>query len=154
MALTKDQKKAQVTDLRSSLKKAKALVLMQYSGLTVAEVDELRGKMDEKDAKMQVAKKTLFKIAAKEEGYPEVADDSLEGPIAFVFSFTDEMSGAKVAFEFGKSHGAVKLTGGVMNGKVLSKEEAIDLAKMLSKEELLAKFAAMIRSPLGSFASM
>jgi large subunit ribosomal protein L10 len=155
MALTKDQKKAQVTDLREALKKAKSVVFMKYRGLTVSAVDDLRGKMNEKDARMKVAKKTLFNIAANEEGLPEVPEETFgKTPVAVVFSFEDEMSGAKVAFEFGKSNDAVELVGGILNGKVLNKEQAIDLAKMLSKDETLAKFAAMLRAPLVSFASM
>lgn len=155
MALTKDQKKAQVADLRDSIKKTKSLAFMKYRGLSVAEIDDLRGKMLEKDARMKVAKKTLFNIAAKEEGYPEVQDETFgSDPIAFVFSFEDISSGAKVAFEFGKSHKSVELVGGVFNGKVLNKEEAVEFAKMLSRDELLAKFAAMIRAPLGNFASI
>ena len=153
MALTKDQKKAQVADLKESLKKAKSLVFMHYLGLSVSQVDELRGKMSEKNAKMQVAKKRLFNIAAKEEGYPEVDEKIMDGPVAFVFSFEDEMSGAKVAYEFGKSAKAVEIIGGVLNGKALDKDGALELAKMLSHEELLSKFAIMLRSPLTSFAS-
>ena len=120
-----------------------------------AAADDLRGKMLEKKAKMKVIKKTLFNIAAKEAGYPEVPAEALgDQPIAFIFSFEDMVSGAKVAFEFSKTSDAVELVGGVLDGKVLSKEEAVDLAKMLSREEMLAKFAAMLRAPLQNFASM
>lgn len=155
MALTKDQKAAQIKDLREDLKKTQSLAFMQYRGLTVAQVDDLRGQMLEKNAKMKVIKKTLFNIAAKEEGYPEIPEGALgDQPIAFIFSFEDMVSGAKVAFEFGKKNDAVELIGGVLDGKVLNKEEAINLAKMLSREEILAKFAAMLRAPLSSFASM
>lgn len=154
MALTREQKQAQVAELKKSLEETKSLIFMHYRGLSVAQVDELRGKMLEKNAKMKVIKKTLYRIAAKEQGWPEVGEDALDGPVALVLSFEDAMSGAKVAYEFGKSNDAVKLIGGVMNGKVLSKEEALELAKMLSHEEMLAKFATMLRAPLQNFASM
>ena len=155
MALTKDQKKAQVADIRDAIKKTKSLAFMKYRGLSVSDIDDLRGKMLEKNARMKVAKKTLFNIAAKEEGYPEVSDEAFGNePIAFVFSFEDEISGAKVAFEFGKKNDAVEIVGGVVDGKLLSKEDAVEFAKMLSKEELLSKFAAVLRAPLGNFASM
>jgi large subunit ribosomal protein L10 len=154
MALTKAQKTAQIAELKTALEEAKSLIFMHYRGLTVSQVDELRGKMLEKNARMKVIKKTLYHIAAKEKGLPEVPEGMLDGPVAFVLSFQDEMSGAKVAYEFGKKNDAVKLIGGVMNKKVLSREEAIDLAKMLSHEEMLAKFAMMLRSPLQNFASM
>ena len=154
MALTKDQKKDQVTALRDRLKKAKSLMFVHYRGLSVDDIGTFRGNLLEKGAEMKVGKKTLFRIAAKEENYPEVEDSVLDGPVGFVFSFEDEMSGAKVAFEFGKKNEAIEIIGGVLNGKVLTKDEAIEFAKILSKEELLAKFAAMIRSPLSSFASL
>jgi large subunit ribosomal protein L10 len=155
MALTKDQKKAQVTEIRDAIKKTKSLAFMKYRGLSVADIDDLRGKMLEKSARMKVAKKTLFNIAAKEEGYPEVSDEAFgTDPIAFIFSFEDEISGAKVAFEFGKKNDAVEIVGGVVDGKLLNKEEATEFAKMLSKEELLTKFAVMLRSPLSNFASI
>jgi len=153
MALTKIQKQAQVKSLRESLKKAKSLVFMHYLGMTVSQVDELRAKMGEKNAKMQVAKKRLFNIAAKEEGYPEVDERYMDGPVAFIFSFEDEMSGAKIAYEFGKTVQSVEIIGGVLNGKVLNKHGALELAKMLSHEELLSKFAMMLRAPLTGFAS-
>jgi len=154
MALTKDQKSAQVKDLRSDLKRTKSLMWMQYRGLSVLDISDLRRKMMEKDANMKVAKKTLYRIASKEEGYPEVAEENMEGPIAFVFSFGDEVSGAKVAFEFGKDHEEVKLLGGVMGGKVLSASDAEEFAKLLSREGMLGKVVGMMQSPLVSFASM
>ena len=154
MALTKDQKAAQVQDLREDLKKTKSLVWMQYRGLSVADISELRKRIREKNAKMRVAKKTLFRIAAKEEGFPEVPTEALEGPIAYVFSFEDEVSGAKVAFEFSKDHEEVKLTGGILNSQILSATEALDLAKMLSREEMLGKVVGMMQSPISGFASL
>ena len=154
MALTKDQKKAQVTELKDALEKSKSLIFMHYCGLSVSQADDLRGKMQEKNAKMKVIKKTLYRIAAKENGLPEVPDKVLDGPVALVFSFEDEISGAKVAYEFGKSNDAVELIGGVLNDKVLTKSEAMDLAKILSHDKMLAKFAAMMCTPLTSFASM
>lgn len=154
MALTKDQKTAQVKDIRSDLKRAKSLVWMQYRGLSVADISDLRRRMMEKDASMRVAKKTLFHIASKEEGYPEVSEESMEGPIAFIFSFEDEVSGAKVAFEFGKDHKEVRLLGGVMEGRVLSASDAEELAKLLSREDMLGKVVGMMQSPLSGFAIM
>ena len=155
MALTKDQKQAQITELRADLKKAKSLVWLKYRGLTVLDVSNLRRRVRAKNAKMKVAKKTLLRIAAKEEGMTEITDQVMgTEPLAFIFSFEDEVSGAKVVFEFSRENDEVKLTGGLLNGKILSEKEAQELAKLLSREELLAKFAGMIQSPLRNFASM
>jgi len=155
MALTKAQKSVQLTELREDLKKAKSLVWLQYRSLSVGDTSALRRKIKEKNAKMKVAKKTLFTIAVKEEGMGEIADGVLgTEPLAFIFSFEDEVSGAKAAFEFSQENGKVKLTGGLLNGKILSENEALDLAKMMGREQLLGQFAMMIRSPLTNFASM
>jgi large subunit ribosomal protein L10 len=154
MALTRDQKGAQLQSFKDALKKAKSVVFMQYAGTSVEAISALRGKLYERKAEMKVGKKTLFRIAAKEAGLPDVTDEATPGPIAYVYSYEDEMSGAKVALEFRKVSDKVALVGGILNGKILSKAEAVELGKMLSKEELLAKFAAMLRAPLSNFASI
>ncbi len=152
MALTRDQKVVQLQGLKDALKKAKSVVFMQYAGTSVEAISQLRTKLYEKKAEMRVGKKTLFRIAAKESGLPDVTDEHAPGPIAFVFSFEDEMSGAKVALEFAKVSDKVKLVGGVLNGRILSKAEAVELGKMLSHQELLAKFVGLLRAPLSNFA--
>ncbi|MDD5623418.1 MAG: 50S ribosomal protein L10 [Candidatus Peribacteraceae bacterium] len=154
MAVTREEKTRQLTELKEKMQKAQSLVFAQYIGLTVMEVGELRQKLREANAEMKVAKKTLMRIASKDAGLPVVEDSSLEGPVACIFSFTDPLSGAQVAFKFGKDHGQVKIIGGVFEGKILSKAEALELAKMPSRQQLLAIFASMLRSPLVSFASI
>lgn len=154
MALTRDQKEEQVQLLKQKMNDAQSVVFVHYIGLNVSEVDEFRGKLLENNAEMKVAKKTLMKLAADKAEYPEFEVDSLDGPVACIFSFDDPLSGAQVAFKFAKDHEQVALIGGVFDGKVLSQEEALELAKMPGREELLAKFVGMIRSPLTSFAGM
>jgi len=154
MALTKEQKKAQITDLTQKLKDAQSVMFAHYIGLSVAEVSDLRQKLKEAEAEMKVAKKTLMKIAAKDAGLPEFEDSAIEGPVACIFSFADPLIGAQVAFKFGKSHPVVELIGGIFEGKVLTKEEATELAKMPSRDVLLATFVAMLRSPLVTFSGI
>ncbi|MEK7137667.1 MAG: 50S ribosomal protein L10, partial [Patescibacteria group bacterium] len=120
----------------------------------VASVTELRNKLFAKNALMKVAKKTLFRIAAKEVGLPELPESALEGPVAFVMSFDDEVSGAKTVLEAGRANDKLKIIGGVLGGKLLSKAEAVELGKIPSREELLAKLLAMFQSPLVQFAGM
>jgi len=154
MSLTRNQKKDQVKELTEQLGKAASVMFAHYIGLTVAEVSELRNTLKENDSEMRVAKKTLLKIAAKEAGIPELDDKTLDGPISCIFSYADPLSGAQIAFKFGKTHKQVDLVGGVFEGKLFGKEEVIELAKMPSRDVLLATFASMIRSPLYSFASI
>jgi len=154
MALTKDQKQAQLKDLTKKFEEAQSVMFAHYIGLNVLEVSELRNKLREEEAQMKVAKKTLLKLAAEQAKMPALEDDALDGPVGCIFSFGDALSGAQVAFKFGKDHKQVELIGGIFEGKLLTKEEALELAKMPSKEVLLATFASMLRSPLYSFAGM
>lgn len=154
MALTKDQKAAQVKDLTKKMSEAQSVMFAHYIGLSVAEVSELRSKLREADAEMKVAKKTLIKLAAKEAGLPDIADGDMEGPVSLLLSFADPLSGAQIAFKFAKTHKQVALVGGVFDGKILSEAEAKELAKMPSREVLLATFVGMIQSPMRTFAGM
>ncbi len=154
MALTKDQKQAQVKDLKEKMSSASSIILAHYIGLSVGEVSDLRSQLRECEAEMKVAKKTLMKIASKEAGLPEFTEESMEGPVSLILSYGDALSGAQTAFKFSKDHDQVQILGGLYDGKILTKEEAIELAKMPSRDVLLATFVGMIRSPLVSFAGM
>jgi len=154
MALTRTQKEAQVADLTKKFKEAQSVMFAHCTGMTVDEVSELRRNLREAEAEMKVAKKTLVRIALKEAGLPEVSDEVIEGPVSFIFSFSDALSGAQVAFKFSKDHHQVQLIGGIYEGSVLTEDEAMELAKMPSREVLLATFMSMLLSPLTSFAAL
>jgi large subunit ribosomal protein L10 len=154
MALTRTQKAAQISDLTEKFKKAESVIFSHYIGLKVGEVSELRKKLRQAGAEMKVAKKTLMQLASKEAGLPEVQSETLAGPVACIFSFTDPIVGAQVAFAFSKDHPQVTFIGGVFEGKILSEQQAKALATIPGRTVLLATFAGMIRSPLVSFASM
>lgn len=154
MALTKDQKKAQVQELVTKLSDAQSVMFSHYIGLSVADVSAMRRQIRESGAEMKVAKKTLMKIAFKEAGYPDIEPNDLDGAVACIFSFSDPLSGAQAAFKFSRDHDQVTLVGGVFDGKLLSKEEATELAKMPGREQLLATFVGMLKSPMTSFAGM
>jgi len=152
MALTKAEKAVQLAELKDKMSSSQSIIFAHYIGMTVSDVSALRAKLKQGKSEMKVAKKTLMQIAAKELNIPEVSDDALDGPVACIFSYEDPLSGAQIAFKFSKDHPQVELIGGVFEGKVLSKEEAVRLAKIPSKQQLLGMFAAMINSPLSSFA--
>lgn len=153
MALTRQQKQLQVKDLTEKMKNASSVIFSHYIGLSVANITKLRGQLRKEDAELQVAKKTLIQLAAKEAGAPELSDAMLPGPVACVFSFKEPTAGAGVTFKFGKDHPQIKLVGGIFSGKVLSATEANDLAVIPSRTQLLGIFITMVNSPLTGFAS-
>ena len=153
MALTREQKVAQLEELTTKLKKSKSVMFTHYLGLTVAAVSKFRNNLRDGKAEMQVAKKTLIGIAAKNAGY-DVDAKNMEGDIACIFSYEDPMSGAQIAYAFSKDNPQIKLAGGVYDGKLLTQEQALAFAKMPNRQQLLGMFAGMIQSPLRSFASI
>ncbi|NOS67556.1 MAG: 50S ribosomal protein L10 [Candidatus Peribacteraceae bacterium] len=154
MAVSRDQKKVLLQELKDKLKSAQSVVFTNYIGLKVSEVSELRRKLKAAGAEMKVAKKTLMRIAAKEEGFPVPEEKDMTGPVACIFSITDPIVGPQVAFAFSKEHKQVQFLGGFFEGKLLTKSDAMTLATIPGKQVLLATFAGMLQSPLRSFASI
>lgn len=152
MAVSKAQKVELLAELKDKMSKAQSIMFAHYIGMTVLDVSDLREKLRQGKAEMKVGKKTLMQIAAKDLNLPELSDEVLNGPVACIFSYEDALVGAQVAHKFAKDHPQVELIGGIFEGKLISKEEAITIAKIPGKLQLLGMFAAMINSPLSSFA--
>lgn len=154
MALSREQKAVQLQELTEKLKKSQSIIFTNYLGMTVASVSKLRNNLRDGKAEMKVAKKTLIALAAKNAGYEGVEAKKMSGDVACILSYEDPMSGAQIAFGFSKDNPQIKFIGGIYDGKMLSKEEAIALAKMPNRQQLLGMFAGMLQSPLRSFASI
>ena len=152
MAVTKAQKAEILTELKEKMQKAKSILFAHYIGMTVSDVSELRGNLKKGNAEMKVAKKNLMRIAAKDTNLPEPPDEMLDGPVACIFSFEDPLTGGQIAFKFAKTHKQVELIGGIWEGKLIGKEEAMAIAQIPGREALLGMFMAMCQGPLSSFA--
>lgn len=151
MPLTKPQKKEILDSLMLQMKEAKSVIFADYQGMTVKEVKGLRTKLREKGVKYTIAKRTLFKLAAKELGYGDIPNSALQGPVGAAFSIEDEIVPAKIIFEVAKKNKNLKLRGAILNGKILSVAETMQLATLPGKEELLAKLVYILKSPIQGF---
>ena len=154
MTLTRTAKAARVQNLAEKWTKAKSILFTHYMGLTVGDISQLRRELKEHHAEMTVAKKTLLRLAAEKAHAPCPDEAALPGPVACIFNFADPLTGAQIALAFSKVHPLVALIGGIFEGKILTKEEAIALANIPSHTTLLALFANMLRAPLQTFASL
>lgn len=152
MAVTKAQKAEILTDLKDKMQKAKSILFAHYIGMTVSEVSELRSNLKKGNAEMKVAKKNLMRLAAKDTNLPEPPDEMLDGPVACIFSFEDPLTGGQIAFKFAKTHKQVELIGGIWEGKLIDKQQAMAIAQIPGREALLGMFMAMCQGPLSSFA--
>jgi len=150
MAVSRQKKEEILAELVELFKDAKSVTFGQYAGMSVSDISEMRNEMRAQGVKFKVAKRTLFKLAAKENGI-ELPDEIMEGTVGAAFSFEDVVSGPKLLKDTSKKVEVVKLMGGVMEGKVLTITQMQELADLPSKEELLAKFVGMMQGPLRGF---
>jgi len=149
MAKTKEEKKKIIEELEEYLEKQKAIVFVGFKGLKVKESFDLRNRLKSSDCLLKVVKKTLMKIAFKNKKME--LPENLEGEVALVFGFRDEISPFKIAHKFSLENENFKILGGYFDGAFVSKEKVEELAKIPSREELLANVVANIASPLRGF---
>lgn len=129
--------------IKEGLSNAGAVWVVDYCGLTVKEVQELRRSVREAGASMKVYKNTLVHIALEDAELPTL-DDMLNGPSAFVFAGEDVAAAAKAVKNFAKGNDKLEIKGGLMEGKAVTAAEVEAIASLPSREELLAHIAAAI----------
>lgn len=125
---------------------SKVLVMADYRGLTVNDINNLKKEVKDSGGKMQVAKKTLLNIVLRNKGI-EFDTRQFDGPLVFVFG-PEETSIPKKLWNFAKKNENLKIEGAILDNKVLTSQEAIALAKLPSKEELLARLVGTIQRPI------
>ncbi len=147
MSVFRKAKEAQVKEISKKISDSQAIVVAEYHGLTVADLQELRLQLGEKDVELKVYKNRIFKLAAKESGI-EAINDELTGPNIYAFGMSDDISPAKVIAEFAKKHKALKLKAGTYEGKVIGLQEVLEVATLPTYEEALTKLALALMTPL------
>ncbi|MDP3837081.1 MAG: 50S ribosomal protein L10 [bacterium] len=152
MPKSKVQKQEILRSLQKKIGDAKSIVFAGFNALGVKDNEALRDQLRQENGEYYVAKKTLLNLAFKNQGLDSLDSKSLDGKIAAVFSYGDEVAAAKVIDTFRKDK-AEKLyfLGGILEGKLLSKEEIEAVAKLPSKTELYAKLVGSINAPVSGF---
>lgn len=154
MPKTRKQKEQIVKNLTDKLNKSKALVFTNYQGLTVNEIQELKTEAKEQDVEYNVVKNSLFKIAFENSDLKDIKIENFADPKAIAFGYQDEIAPAKILHIFAKRHKDLELLGGILDKKLLDIKEITNLAKLPSKEELLAKTVGAINAPITSFVNI
>ncbi len=145
--LTREQKNIQSQALREALEGVSTLFVLENRGLTVNEVNELRSKIRAIEGMYKVYKNTVVRMAI--EGTPlESLGERLTGPNAFAFTMGDGVELAKVLKAFTKEHPALTFKEVFLEGQVLPADQAVKLAEMPTREELLTKLAFVLQSPM------
>lgn len=143
--MDRSEKEQLVSSLRKGLAESNLVIVAQQTGLTVAQVSELRREMREAGAQYKVAKNTLARLAiAGTENEPMTS--FLSGPTALAYS-KDPVAAAKVTIKFANTNDKFKVVGGLLNGRLLNAKDIETLSKLPSLDQLRAKIIGVISTP-------
>ena len=140
-------KKVVVEEITGKFNDSQSAVVVEYRGLSVAEVTELRKAYVE----FKVYKNKLVQRATESAGYAEI-NDKLVGPNAIAFGHSDAVAPARVLANFAKDHEALVIKAGIVEGKVLEVEEINEIAKLPGREGMYSMLLGMLQAPVSKFA--
>jgi large subunit ribosomal protein L10 len=153
--MQKEDKSRVVTELTERLKTADTLIVADYRGLTMPQIDELRGKLLEHGARFTVVKNTLTRRAAKDAGV-EALLALLEGPsaIAFIEADGDMVAVAKALADSARDTKVLAIRGGILAGKEISAEDVDELSKLPPLEILRGQVIGAVIAPLNQLIAL
>ena len=143
-------KKGVVADIKEKFEKAQSAVLVDYRGLNVAEVTDLRNQLRKAGVEYAVLKNTMINLAVKDMGIDDVKTH-LEGPTAVAFGYEDAIAPAKILSEFIKKSKKMSIKCGVCDGAYLDEAGVQALANTPSREVLIAKIMGSMMSSVSKF---
>jgi large subunit ribosomal protein L10 len=141
--LNRDEKSAIVSELNELFGRAKFTVVTDYCGLTVSELEELRGELRKCDSEIRVAKNTLLKRAVTHT-ISELLTDNFTGTTAVVMAYNDPVSPAKALAKFAEGHAKFKIRCAALDGDKLSIDDLIALSKLPTKDVLLGQLLSVL----------
>ncbi|MBW3111348.1 MULTISPECIES: 50S ribosomal protein L10 [Bacillaceae] len=146
-----DQKKHIVGEISDKLKNSVSTIVVDYRGLDVSEVTELRKQLREAGIDFKVYKNTMVRRAAEEAGL-EGLNEFLTGPNAIAFSTEEVVAPAKILNSFAKEHEALEIKAGVIEGTITSVEDVKAIAELPNREGLLSMLLSVLQAPMRNFA--
>jgi len=149
--MPKANKIEDVAAIKDRFARASAVILADYRGLTVKEMQALRAKLRETGAELRVYKNTLAQIAMRELALPDLGE-LLDGPTAFLFTYSDPVAPAKAIVDFTKDHKILEIKGGFIDSTPTPAAGVVALASLPSREVLIAKLLGTMLNPLTGFA--
>lgn len=147
MLLTRTQKEQLVSEMGENLRKSKTAVLINFQGLKVKEIQDLKKKLKEKGIGFQIIKNSLFKIALKNANL-KIDESIFDQPIALVWGFEDEVEPAKLVVEFKKTAENLTIVGGIVNKSYADEVIIKQLAALPGRQELYAKLVGSLNAPM------
>jgi large subunit ribosomal protein L10 len=155
MAISRDKKQTLVAELEQILSESKMMVFAQYTGISVKDFQVLRRQAREQGVQIKVVKNRLVRVAMSQiDALKKTSTETLRGQILYAFSVTDEVAPAQVLDKFAKTHPELALIGAFSGeGTNLDTTETMALAKLPSKDDLIAQVVATLQSPMSDVTS-
>lgn len=145
-----DNKKAVVAEISEKMREAQSTVVVEYRGLTVSQVTELRRELRAEGVEFKVYKNSMAQLAAKECGFDGLTEN-LTGPNAIAFG-NDAVAPARVLAKFAKSHDKLVLKAGIVEGKIVDVNTLNELASLPNREGMISMLLGMFQAPVRDFA--
>lgn len=146
-----EQKKALVDEITTKFKESQSTVVVDYRGLDVAQVTELRKNLRDAGVDFKVYKNTMTRRAIEAAELTDLAD-TLVGPTAIAFSADDIIAPAKILNEFAKENEALEIKGGVIEGEVATLDQIKELATLPNYEGMVSMLLSVLQAPVRNFA--
>lgn len=146
-----EQKKQVVQEITDKLHESKSVVFVDYRGLDVAEVTELRKQLRDAGIEFKVYKNTMMRRATEATGFADL-NDKLVGPTAVAFGAEDVVAPAKILNDFAKKHEDLEIKAGIIEGNIATVEEVKALAELPSREGLLSMLLSVLQAPIRNLA--
>lgn len=158
MPISRAKKAELIESYKERIENSQAMVVAQYRGLTVSQMEKLRNDLRANDASFVIAKKTLMSLALSQSENP-VPEEAMVGPIGFTFLGEDLAAGAQVLKDSVKEHAKEEKTtfevqGGILGDSILDAKSAIALADLPSRDVQLAMLVGAIAGPMTALANL
>ena len=147
--LTKAAKNELVREFNNVFKANPSVMVMEYKGLTVKDLETLRANLKKADAQLKVVKNTLLRIAAKDTEIERI-NDLFDGPTAVAICESNPTAVAKVFVDSLKKLPTLRIKGGIVEGNVIGESQVSDLSKLPSRQELISQFMGLLKSPVSN----
>jgi len=153
MALTREQKTKQISDLKEKIANQKSMVFVDFGKVPSKEMFALRKTLKESGCNLKIAKKTLIRIALGQSNisYWNKIKSAIPGQLALVLGIEDEIAPARIANNFAKTQENFKILGGIWENRFIAKEKVLELASIPPRKELLGRLVGSISNPISSF---
>ena len=150
---TLQAKTQNVEEIKEKIKNSQSIILVDYRGLDVEQLTELRQQYRDAGVDYKVYKNTMMRFAFKDSGF-EGFNEFLKGPSAVAFGYDDPVQAAKVTSEFAKGNEKLEIKAGIVDGKIIGIDEVNALASLPSKEVLIAQVLGGFNAPIQGLANV